>query len=1657
MRPGDVSSRSARTAAWLLVALLFAVRADAQSIPGETCAPEVAGSTTFHFEEQAGSAIAGAICSFVAFRCVPPEENGATTVQLLDPSCDPVAGPCAVHLRVPLRFPGNQLNISDGPARLMEVRWFFDSTAPACNDSVQCGQVSTCGKAFTFSPTIDTDRAVFTATRSLSCDDVLEGDQPLSLTAWACVSSQSTSCRKRLDVNGLDLDGPEVAAAIGCPPPPEDPPPWSCGEPNSCTECKNGTSVGGGGGSAGGGSGNGPFGPGAELRYLAGGAGRADTPGEADWRTVLGRYWAHDYAERIVLDPDDSHVWLITRWATFREFSDLVGGVYTSVAPSDEFRTLERTGTGWTLTDLDGSVTEFDGSGLWLSVTDRNGNAKTGTYTGGQLTSVDFPDGRREDFGYDGGGRLVSIAEVGTDGLTTRTWAYTWSGDDLVRIDRPDDTAWVMTYGDAAHPGYMTLLELEGTDGTSLRVEQGWEYDGDGNAVRTWRGAAAFGDAAAVDKWELAFDDPANPTVTTVTDPLGQQIVYTVGRDTVSDKPRVEAISGGCPGCGLESDTTFTYDPSHPLLPIAQEDAAGDVTAFTYTSHGQVETRTEAFDTPQERMTTFAYDATYSALVVEIEQPSTAGAPHVRRTTIGRNAAGDATSRTIEGIEAGSPFSLPTATAYNAAGQPLSIDPPGHGAADVTSFAYDGALGGLVVTSRTDPLVGTTTFDHDPFNRRTEVVDPNGVAATTAYDALNRVTESRQEGAQPADDLVTAHAYTVFGDLAQTTLPAGNAIEYGYDAAGRLVRIERRSADGTERERTLYLLDGAGNRIAEELQSWNGVAWEVKSFTDFEYASRCQLGRVLHADGTATRYDYTCDGHLAAVWDANHPFVDPVTTPPTEEYAYDALDRLIEVRRPWAGSGGGDAVTAYSYDVQDHLTAVTDAEGNTTTYAYSDRDLMTEEISPASGTSTHAYDEHGELISTTDARGITLTRTVDAADRVTLVDYPGADLDATHTYGTDPLLFEVGRLTGIERGGETVAYAYDRFGRTTADGDLSYGYDENGNRTLVGYPGGVAASYTFDFADREATLTVTSPAGMTPVVTVSSYLPSGPLAALSLGNGVTETRAFTTRYFPQSIALDAARDRGYAYTTDAVGNVTSITETVECLADVVLENRSVTGSEAHQSCDQVLAGPALTVEDGASLTLRAATSVVLRDGFSVATGATFSAGNDPTLDGGTWTYGYQDIDYFLTSATGPWGDLAWTYDRIGNRLGETRDGWTDAYAYTPNGTNGNTPLLASIALAVGGTRTFTHGPAGHLTQVAASGNVVDLTYDAEGRLSLADRLGNTTDFTYDGRSYLAEAGEEDGPLGATRPTYSSDGLLHALTQRATGSDPGEAHHLFHFAGRPVAQLSTDAAATETWLYLTTDHLGTPLVATDAAGAEVWAGPFEPFGRDRWAGTNLGASEEDVFLRFPGQWDDEVWLEAMRGADAYYNLHRWYQPAMGRYTRPDPLGLEAGLNLYVYVEGNPLNYFDPRGLAIYICSRKAFITGNTPNGVGNHSYLWDDRDGVPPDQRYCGVWSNAPEQGPAVDACNYVPGSDGREDRVMQCCRFEKKHPGLLYIPFINDCQTGTYRALDCAGLTDENPGVPGARMGLPCDQCSVAPPPRSEPPPMPGLFGSPRG
>ncbi len=99
-----------------------------------------------------------------------------------------------------------------------------------------------------------------------------------------------------------------------------------------------------------------------------------------------------------------------------------------------------------------------------------------------------------------------------------------------------------------------------------------------------------------------------------------------------------------------------------------------------------------------------------------------------------------------------------------------------------------------------------------------------------------------------------------------------------------------------------------------------------------------------------------------------------------------------------------------------------------------------------------------------------------------------------------------------------------------------------------------------------------------------------------------------------------------------------------------------------------------------------------------------------------------------------------------------------------------------------------------------------------------------------------------------------------------------------------------------------DHLGTPQRMTAAdSGAVAWSAGYAAFGQ----ATIDPLSTIDNNLRFPGQYYDA-------GSGLHYNYNRYYNPDTGRYLTTDPF--KDGLNLYLYAFGNPINLYDPLGLA-----------------------------------------------------------------------------------------------------------------------------------------------
>jgi RHS repeat-associated protein len=145
---------------------------------------------------------------------------------------------------------------------------------------------------------------------------------------------------------------------------------------------------------------------------------------------------------------------------------------------------------------------------------------------------------------------------------------------------------------------------------------------------------------------------------------------------------------------------------------------------------------------------------------------------------------------------------------------------------------------------------------------------------------------------------------------------------------------------------------------------------------------------------------------------------------------------------------------------------------------------------------------------------------------------------------------------------------------------------------------------------------------------------------------------------------------------------------------------------------------------------------------------------------------------------------------------------------------------------------------------------------------------------------------------ATLYHYSPDGLLLA----EVGASNQIIAEYIYLEGVPLALASGGGL-----YYIHANHLGAPVAMTDAGRAVVWRAEYDPFGR-----ATVTSAGPTLNLRLPGQYfDAETGL--------HYNMARHYDPGTGRYLQSDPIGLQGGINTYVYVENNPMNFVDPLGL------------------------------------------------------------------------------------------------------------------------------------------------
>jgi len=153
--------------------------------------------------------------------------------------------------------------------------------------------------------------------------------------------------------------------------------------------------------------------------------------------------------------------------------------------------------------------------------------------------------------------------------------------------------------------------------------------------------------------------------------------------------------------------------------------------------------------------------------------------------------------------------------------------------------------------------------------------------------------------------------------------------------------------------------------------------------------------------------------------------------------------------------------------------------------------------------------------------------------------------------------------------------------------------------------------------------------------------------------------------------------------------------------------------------------------------------------------------------------------------------------------------------------------------------------------------------------------------------------------------YGPELHLLAESELTTSPSPTILTEYIWFDDQPVAQ--SDTTETTSWTF--TDHLGTPTLQTSAAQGVLWRAEYEPYG----VVYSLRSTDQHQPLRLPGQEAEQLSAGANGMTSRSYNINRWYQPSVGRYTQFEPLRL-LDINEYLYASDSPLSVTDPRGLA-----------------------------------------------------------------------------------------------------------------------------------------------
>jgi len=535
--------------------------------------------------------------------------------------------------------------------------------------------------------------------------------------------------------------------------------------------------------------------------------------------------------------------------------------------------------------------------------------------------------------------------------------------------------------------------------------------------------------------------------------------------------------------------------------------------------------------------------------------------------------------------------------------------------------------------------------------------------------------------------------------------------------------------------------------------------------TTWHYDPNQNLDQLTDADANITTNVYDADNELTQAKRADSP-----QTTLTTDYN---LDGTVSDQK----DGKNNAIQSYAYDSLAHVTTVTDALNNVTSYVYGASGNLLSKQDPGgncaaqspTGCTTYAYDAANQVTSIKYSDGVTpnvSNITYDAdGQRLSMTDGTG-----TSTWGWDSLHRMVSYQNGngaqvqwvynlrnlattiIYPGPLNVVPGYDNAGRWTSVQDwnsntTTFGYDADSNLTTETFPAasGVVDIFTFNAADRIT--------GATSAKGGSSIAP-----------------------FPASYARDAANQ----LTSDS-----SAAAGTGFYKYTPLNQVCYAGSSNSSACSSPPSGIAYKYDAADNLVQKGSTQQVFNNADELCWTASTSGscGSPPT---GATTY-QNDLRGNRTGVTPGSGQAQiLTYDQA-NRLTKYAAAGTTSYGYDGDGLRMCKVAGSSVQpCQAGGNTQFLWDVAGSLPLLlkeASASSSTSYVY-GPGGLPLEQISGSTTLWYH--HDQIGSTRLVTNSTGASQATYSYD------PYGGLASSTGSITNPFRFGGQYQDQPSTES-------------------------------------------------------------------------------------------------------------------------------------------------------------------------------------------------------------------------------------------------------------------------